>query len=210
MFTQKKKYLKDKEKYKNLRKNLVEEKNNLSNAIEILQHNISLLQIKKNNLLITLKQVEHCTICIDKITNTDNICKLDCGHIFHFNCLLTSILISDQYDKCPNCRKKYDLPSSYDIYTQLKKNNKLLQEESDILLLENHYYKVQFETTSNLYSKLNIKIHIMKDNIYNLENRNIKLNLEIEKLKGIKLTELYLENEKLRIQNDYLIKNNKK
>ena len=57
MFSKKKKYLKDKEKYNKLRKDLIEEKNNLSNAVGMLQNDIDKLQIKKFSLLITISVV---------------------------------------------------------------------------------------------------------------------------------------------------------
>lgn len=46
-----------------------------------------------------------CSICLDEIT-TQFTSTLDCGHIFHSNCINTYI-IKSKNDKClcPNCRK---------------------------------------------------------------------------------------------------------
>ena len=40
-----------------------------------------------------------CSICIDNLENNASIVKLDCGHLFHYDCI-----INVKNNKCPNCR----------------------------------------------------------------------------------------------------------
>ena len=44
--------------------------------------------------------MEKCTICIENIENNKNTIKLDCNHLFHYDCL-----VHIKNNKCPNCRK---------------------------------------------------------------------------------------------------------
>lgn len=48
---------------------------------------------------------EHtCSICIDDIEKGVMYYQLDCGHVFHMNCLSECCHYSQE---CPNCRKRY-------------------------------------------------------------------------------------------------------
>ena len=44
-----------------------------------------------------------CTICIEEFILNENICILDCNHIFHIHCLNDWINIKYDNAKCPNC-----------------------------------------------------------------------------------------------------------
>ena len=43
-----------------------------------------------------------CSICLEDIKINEDISKLKCGHIFHYNCI--EELVNHRDDKCPNCR----------------------------------------------------------------------------------------------------------
>ena len=58
-----------------------------------------------------------CPICCEAIMDED-LCKLNCGHMYHYNCILNSIKLSvNKYSKkcreCPYCRE-------YGGYLELK------------------------------------------------------------------------------------------
>ena len=42
-----------------------------------------------------------CSICLDNFNGDQQIIKLDCNHMFHFECLKNI-----KNNSCPNCRKK--------------------------------------------------------------------------------------------------------
>lgn len=49
-----------------------------------------------------------CSICLDEIINKFFTSTLDCGHMFHSNCINTYIIKSKKNKcscSCPNCRK---------------------------------------------------------------------------------------------------------
>lgn len=69
--------------------------------------------------------MEQCSICIDDLDNPKNIVELDCGHKFHYDCI-----IKVKNNSCPYCRaklvnetccnEKHDMPFFYTGF--IKKN----------------------------------------------------------------------------------------
>ena len=52
---------------------------------------------------------ELCMICGDKLSDKD-IQKLDCGHEYHYECILKSFIHSKDYENtCPYCRQVQDI-----------------------------------------------------------------------------------------------------
>ena len=53
--------------------------------------------------------MERCGICFDTLSTT-NITVLECGHMFHFDCI-----VRDENRRCPLCRRTYanDVPLSF-------------------------------------------------------------------------------------------------
>ena len=45
--------------------------------------------------------MEECPICLDFLSEKKNIVKLDCGHLYHYNCI-----INENINSCPLCREK--------------------------------------------------------------------------------------------------------
>ena len=55
------------------------------------------------------KVEEECSICLEKIDNKKNNCKLGCGHEFHFGCILQLNKTDAKYGStCPLCRIQFD------------------------------------------------------------------------------------------------------
>ncbi len=50
-----------------------------------------------------------CAICLETYKEGDKICYAiqDCGHEFHYNCLIDWLMLNDQ---CPTCRSEYLIP----------------------------------------------------------------------------------------------------
>jgi hypothetical protein len=67
-----------------------------------------------------MANTEECAICYESITGTNKVI-LECGHIFHFSCILQS----DRADikSCPLCRRKMysnDMPQSFsELFTKV-------------------------------------------------------------------------------------------
>lgn len=64
------------------------------------------------------KDEEDCSICIEKININDDIRKLNCGHIFHKNCIDQWLVISPI---CPICR--YYFANTQNLLTSYIRNN---------------------------------------------------------------------------------------
>ena len=48
-----------------------------------------------------------CSICLDEITSFNNIKKLSCNHVFHYNCFIKYVLNEKTlFINCPLCREK--------------------------------------------------------------------------------------------------------
>jgi hypothetical protein len=45
-----------------------------------------------------------CSICIEAIQGETNVAKTECGHVFHFQCL---IRWSQDHNSCPMCRQEF-------------------------------------------------------------------------------------------------------
>ena len=213
MFSRKKQYFKERAKYVDLRKKLVEERSNLESVIDILHRSISVLKLKKHNLGILVGLDEKCTLCVDVIKETDGIGKLGCGHTFHINCLQSLVLLSDQYDRCPNCRKSFEVPNHYDIFLNMKKEIKILEERNVILLGENINNERRISTALNKNVGLKLDNEHMRHEHKKLKSKYSRVTDEMVKLtkknkilKTTKNTELFLQNEELRLKVDKLEK----
>lgn len=54
----------------------------------------------------TVQEPEECVICLDELWPGRAIFKAECGHQFHFTCLLENVNHDEaNSDKCPVCRK---------------------------------------------------------------------------------------------------------
>ena len=45
-----------------------------------------------------------CSFCENKIKLNDNVCLLNCGHIFHYDCIYQQIITNEEY-KCIICKE---------------------------------------------------------------------------------------------------------
>ena len=50
-----------------------------------------------------LNNIIQCIICLDDFKIGQDVCILNCNHIFHHRCLYRNIL---EHQECPICRKK--------------------------------------------------------------------------------------------------------
>ena len=55
-----------------------------------------------------LNPPERCSICLEDLDKKKNICKLECKHKFHFNCIMQLYNSQGGFsNKCPECRREY-------------------------------------------------------------------------------------------------------
>ena len=54
---------------------------------------------------------------MDPYTSSSDVGRVQCGHIFHTNCI-TNWIGQQQYFACPNCRVNCDSQNIWKIYTQ--------------------------------------------------------------------------------------------
>lgn len=81
---------------------------NLSTEI----HNTNMKSIKKDfSCKKYIRANDECAICYETIATRKNAFLLECGHSFHFSCLVTNQHYSDNNycGKCPMCRHEYIL-----------------------------------------------------------------------------------------------------
>jgi len=84
-------------------------------------------KLSNNNVI---KKESMCTICLEDITN--NNVKLDCSHEFHFHCLVSIIINTNNFNQCPNCRQMFKVPNvAFEIN---KKDRKIKTLETEIQL----------------------------------------------------------------------------
>ena len=57
---------------------------------------------------LTENSIEKCNICLDDMGLGDDVLKLDCDHLYHYNCI-NEYLTKYNY-KCPCCRKEVGMP----------------------------------------------------------------------------------------------------
>lgn len=62
-----------------------------------------------------------CCICYESVKDTP-VMKIPCGHVFHYDCVYTSILKFNRYNCC-ECNKKYT-----ERYTMIDKNKHKFRE----------------------------------------------------------------------------------
>ena len=93
--------------------------------------------------------MDNCVICLEKLTNTNNII-LSCNHKYHLNCIIL-LIIKNIIIKCPLCKIEIKLPDIFKIFENQNKLIKDLEEKNSILLAENEKYKY-FILNNNLYN----------------------------------------------------------
>ncbi len=81
---------------------------------------------------IYLNELDKCSICLDEINN--NTPNIECGHIFHRECLKEHFKSQDNEYSCPLCRKKLDIQIKNDeiISIRSKNSTKILKLQVDI------------------------------------------------------------------------------
>ena len=118
----------------------------------------------------------HCPTCLDPLSPEDDLRCPPCGHVFHYNCLLTwfdNKRASGDPPDCPQCRKVTDTESEYYLLKLY------LAAEADIDQQEN-------QESAELQCKLDKKL------------------AEIEILRSY-LTEFKIKNEQIKLKNEQLV-----
>ena len=69
--------------------------------------NISLIDVEEPPDMIADLDRSYCAICQDVILPTQQIVMGECLHPLHIDCM--NSYLQQNYDKCPVCRKSYDL-----------------------------------------------------------------------------------------------------
>lgn len=86
-----------------------------------------------------------CSICYDFLSSESILLHLDCGHIYHDNCLLEWMQISRT---CPDCRKRvHKIPSRVWPNFDVSDENETLQLSKNIQVLENKNKKLEEQLT---------------------------------------------------------------
>lgn len=62
----------------------------------------------KKNYLTNKKEENECSICLKKMNHKHNAIALECGHVFHCNCLSKWFKETKNNIHCPLCRKNFD------------------------------------------------------------------------------------------------------
>lgn len=52
--------------------------------------------------------LDPCSVCLEEMTSDQLICKLECGHFYHKDCIL-AWLNKTQKNNCPICRKNVEV-----------------------------------------------------------------------------------------------------
>jgi len=86
------------------------------------------------------RQQDCCAICLDMTDAARNFVSLDCGHQFHFACIMGNMANGGQNrNQCPMCRgavvQQYDVHSQEsmdEMVERLARNNQHLQDELDL------------------------------------------------------------------------------
>ena len=107
-------------------------------------------------------EIDKCAICLDEINLENSVVTLLCKHQYHLNCLFKMLNSSQQFNKCPLCRKQFKI--SNDIKKQILYKQNL---EKEFKVLSNEYHKILIENNS-LRRQINQKI--LKENLLNQEN----------------------------------------
>lgn len=104
-----------------------------------------------------------CSICYDFVSSECILSNLDCGHIYHANCLSQWIKTSQT---CPECRKKFTKPPSR-VYPNFDVNDETLQLTNNIGVLENENKKLNAILAEKTYEVMNVtNAFTSLDNLY--------------------------------------------
>ena len=64
--------------------------------------------IKEYKLKPLLNPKERCSICLEDLDEKKNLCKLECKHQFHFDCIMNLYKSQGGFsNKCPECRRQF-------------------------------------------------------------------------------------------------------
>ncbi len=80
------------------------------NNIDVIKYdehiNTEFIKDRINNVYIknTTPLCDVCTICLEDFEYNSNVIKINCGHIFHPNCIY-KWLKPDKINTCPTCRQ---------------------------------------------------------------------------------------------------------
>ena len=110
---------------------------------EIKQKNKELQKLRYHN--------QECPICFEEFTKTRNVTVTNCGHAFHIDCFLNS-MISDSEKRCPCCRNNL---------------------QSDVRCISN--IERQFRIKTRDISRLEQNVDTLTNNVNELTNDNLAL-----------------------------------
>ena len=135
----------------------------------------------------------HCPMCLDPLSPEDDLMCPPCGHVFHYNCLVTwfdNKRASGGTPDCPQCRKVTDTENLLKIYLaaeagidqqenqesaelQCTLNEKL----AEIEILRNYLteFKVRNEQLVNTELRCQAEINLMKSKLKRSENETFKV-----------------------------------
>jgi hypothetical protein len=73
-----------------------------------------------------------CAICLDMTDSARNFVSLDCGHQFHFGCIIGNLANGGpNRNQCPMCRSEVVQPQNEANMDEIVRSNQLLQDELD-------------------------------------------------------------------------------
>jgi hypothetical protein len=101
----------------------------------------------------TASSTEECVICLGPLSN--DVIELECGHIFHYNCIVTNMLYNQSYEKirCPLCRKE-TLYNSFTNHIFLNENSGSVNNELIINISRLNNYSNNNDTENVTYRKI--------------------------------------------------------
>lgn len=94
------------------------------------------------------ENTKECIICFDLFEIGGIYCKLDCGHIFHSNCIIEWL---NKQCTCPECRYEYEsISKEFEIERKLRMKNRKLRLRKDEL------YKKSIKQLKDIFEIYNI------------------------------------------------------
>ena len=100
---------------------------------------------------------KECSICLDKINNKNDNCKLGCGHEFHLSCIFKLNKVGSRYGNiCPLCRVEFNknIPDTGTMDTIHDISARLPGLKSLLIHRVTHLSDQQLNTLSNLMDVL--------------------------------------------------------
>ena len=81
-------------------------------------------EVDLENELLSVEE-RKCSICLEKLTSSISITKLDCDHFFHTRCIQTWLQQTLNRKRCPICRNRISFSQEVDPHPELPNNNML-------------------------------------------------------------------------------------